>query len=334
MIRYECNVITEEQNKPPMSESQRRSRLVANLLTWAFTALASITAAVLSYEEVLRQGDLQEGIGSFEKALADYIAQGERSDVRPLGGLKTGFGRIELDESTFVIRKWKTQKDVIERGTSLGSERENLEKSANALLSYKNQSIAKGKIYTSILLFNKQAEQKRLAEKSKLTRRQEILARVRENYPEYNGVSDDKLASGLAKKYPSFKPFLEEAQKSEQRVIIQREDINTQLDAENDSRLDKIFDPDAFLADEPQKQQDWVDLPDEHSKESAEYAKNSAIPWEIQSTTIFYLKIAAWTVGVGLASHLAARFSLYVIALLWWFIIDRLKDLSGAVKGK
>ena len=57
-------------------------------------------------------------------------------------------------------------------------------------------------------------------------------------------------------------------------------------------------------------------------------------PWKIRTTSSKVLSTVAIAVGIGVATTLAALFLLFVMPLIWFFILQRISELSKAIQGK
>jgi hypothetical protein len=57
-------------------------------------------------------------------------------------------------------------------------------------------------------------------------------------------------------------------------------------------------------------------------------------PWKIQTTSSKVLSSVAIAIGIGLSTTLAALFLLFVLPLIWFFMLQRISELSKAIQGK
>lgn len=317
-----------EQKEPVLSENNKRGKLVGKLLVGIFTLLVTLGGLGLFYEEESRNGDSKRAIDSFEKAIATYILQGGKSEVDPLGGLQTSnTWHIEIEKSIFVLHESKKQtragveEDVDARVAALENERKALEKAANALRNYKNQSIAKGKIYKSVALYNQQTAQNKLAGKATA------------NNPTSPSIAaplfDIHLDNGdvVMVEHPQM-PTPEEAQALIDNLYGSAASSNNET---TDSKRVKFI----AKARATSKTDEFggILVGSDVPTEFIEHSKNAAMPWSIQSNLTLYSKVVGGALIIGLLTYIGVRFFVFVTVLLWWFMIDRIKDISRAIKG-
>lgn len=315
-----------DQKNIRLSENNKRGKLVGKLLVGLFTLSTTVIAMIVSYSEESGKADSPQAIDRFEKALAAYILQGDesRSDVDIMGGLKTStIWQIEIEQSVFNIRSGMPNGTVGAHAKALDEKQTVLEMAANALRSYKNQSIARGKIFTSV-----RGERVRI-----LTKDPDFLALssgekrklLLEIDPVFSALSQGEQNKVLAT-FSGFDP-------AKPYKILKRG-----ADASSTNEVDWV---DVVPSASPSKTDEFGGIIVEDSavpsKESieyttTEYSKNAAMPWNVQSNLALYGKVAAWTLGTGLAAYIAARIFVFIIVLIWWFMIDRIKDISRAIK--